>query len=180
MNPAPLVSTAPLALVDAPQAMAQPTFKEVFATHRARVFALCLHLTGSRAEAEDALQETFLAVHQGLPAFRGDASLTTWIMRIAIRMGCQARARRRAGEAVPEDAVDSSPLPDDATDARRQAQRLQVAMQKLSVEHRTVLSLFALEGLRHAEIAEVLGLPEGTIWSRLHLARKRLAEAMRG
>jgi RNA polymerase sigma-70 factor (ECF subfamily) len=51
-------------------------------------------------------------------------------------------------------------------------------MQSLPAEHRAVLSLFALEGLSHREVADVLGVPEGTIWSRLHAARRRLSELM--
>ena len=55
-----------------------------------------------------------------------------------------------------------------------------MALASLGAEHRAVLSLFAVEGLRHAEIAEVLGIPEGTVWSRLHIARKLLAAALGG
>lgn len=61
---------------------------------------------------------------------------------------------------------------------RQEAERLHRAMQTLSADHRAVLSLFALDGLSHARIAEVLGIPEGTVWSRLHLARKRLRAAL--
>ncbi|MBI5543210.1 MAG: RNA polymerase sigma factor [Deltaproteobacteria bacterium] len=60
--------------------------------------------------------------------------------------------------------------------SRDEARQLLAALQRLSLEHRAVLSLFALEGVPHREIAEVLGVAEGTIWSRLHAARKRLAE----
>ena len=59
--------------------------------------------------------------------------------------------------------------------ARDRARRLMMAMDRLSGEHRTVLSLFAVEGLSHKEIAEILGVPEGTVWSRLNAARRRLA-----
>lgn len=62
--------------------------------------------------------------------------------------------------------------------ARDEARRTLAALQQLTADHRAVLSLFALEGLSHREVAEVLGVPEGTIWSRLHGARKRLAELM--
>lgn len=62
--------------------------------------------------------------------------------------------------------------------ARDRARRLLVAMGRLSAEHRVVLSLFAVEGLSHREIAAVLGVPEGTVWSRLAGARKRLASEL--
>jgi RNA polymerase sigma-70 factor (ECF subfamily) len=151
----------------------------LYAAHRAQVFALCLHLTASRAEAEDALQETFLAVHRGLCSFRGDAAVSTWIFRIALRAALGIRAQRRHAEPLSVEAADPSPMPDAQAESRIRAGRLLDAMDRLSAEHRAVISLFAVEGLRHAEIAAVLDIPEGTVWSRLHLARKHLAEQMR-
>jgi RNA polymerase sigma-70 factor (ECF subfamily) len=63
--------------------------------------------------------------------------------------------------------------------ARDEARRVHAAMLRLPAEHRAVLSLLALEGLSHREVAEVLGVPEGTVWSRLHAARRRLSEVLR-
>jgi RNA polymerase sigma-70 factor (ECF subfamily) len=161
-----------------PSAAADARFNEVFAAHRSKVLALCLHLTGRRAEAEDAVQETFLAVHRALPEFRGESQISTWIYRIAVRSALSVRAKRRVSEPIPEELPDSAPLPDEAADARRSTERLAVALESLGAEHRAVLSLFAVEGLSHSEIAAVLGIPEGTVWSRLHLARKQLAKAL--
>jgi RNA polymerase sigma-70 factor, ECF subfamily len=153
----------------------EAAFGKLFRTLREPVLGLCLHVTGRRADAEDALQEVFLAVYRALPGFRGDARLTTWIYRIALRASIRAKARRPAGQAV----VDPE-LPGNDAEAqmatREKARQLMTAMQKLSAEQRAVLSLFAIEGLSHREIALVLGVPEGTIWSRLHKARRRLAE----
>jgi RNA polymerase sigma-70 factor, ECF subfamily len=64
--------------------------------------------------------------------------------------------------------------------ARLDARRLAAALARLPAEQRAVLSLFALDGLGHREIAEILGVPEGTVWSRLHGARKRLAAELGG
>jgi RNA polymerase sigma-70 factor (ECF subfamily) len=66
--------------------------------------------------------------------------------------------------------------PEDTAASRQAARRMQRALGKLSLEHRSVLSLFAVDGLGHSEIADVLGIPVGTVWSRLHLARKKLSE----
>lgn len=151
----------------------------LYADHRAQVFALCLHVTGSRAEAEDALQDTFLAVHRGLGSFRGDAAPSTWIFRIALRAALGVRAQRRRGEPLPAQTANPSPAPDAQAESRIRAGRLLDAMDSLSAEHRAVLSLFAVEGLRHSEIAAVLDIPVGTVWSRLHMARRCLAERMR-
>ena len=152
-------------------------FDAVFRAMRARLFGLCLHLTHDRAEAEDALQDTFLAVHRALPQFRGDARLSTWIWRIAIRAALAVRARR-GPSAEPLDTEPAAPTARNPAIARDERDRLNSALASLSADHRVVLALFAIEGLSHKEIASLLGVPEGTIWSRLHLARKQLAAAL--
>ena len=145
-------------------------FDEIFREHRGRVLALCLRLTGNRALAEDALQETFLDVHRGLAAFRGEAALGTWIYRIALRAAVRLRARR------PDLPIDDDPSfdPHATLEARDRVRRLQAALAALPSEQRTVLALFAVDGLTHPAIAEILGIPEGTVWSRLHSARRAL------
>ncbi len=145
---------------------------DVFRAFREPVLGLCVHLTGRRADAEDVVQEVFLAVHRALPRFRGESRLSTWIYRIAIRASLEHRARRRAIEPLDPDVP--APSGEDAIVARDRARKLVLALDRLSVEHRTVLSLFAVDGLSHKEIAEILGVPEGTVWSRLANARKRL------
>jgi len=169
-----------LAAVRAGGARRAAAFDALFRGQRERVLALCLHLTGRRADAEDAAQETFLAVHRTLPDFRGEARLTTWIFRIAVRAALQARARRHDHAEV--DPVTPAPGGLQATAAalaaRDEARRVQAALGALPAEQRAVLALFALEGLSHREIAEGLGVPEGTVWSRLHGARRRLAERL--
>jgi RNA polymerase sigma-70 factor (ECF subfamily) len=152
--------------------------RELFLAHRARLLALCLHVTGRRAEAEDALQETFLAVHRALPGFRGEARLSTWLYRIALRSAAATRARRRHADPLPDDLVDDAPGPDRAAEGRIEATRLARAFDQIGADHRVILSLFAIEGLPHGEIAAVLGVPEGTVWSRLHAARKALGRAL--
>lgn len=153
--------------------------EELFKTHRARVLALCLHLLGDRAEAEDALQETFLAVLRSLNGFRGDANVSTWIYRIALRAALKRKARLRAHATAPLDAATNTHA-EDPRERIEQRAELTRALESLSAEHRVVLCLFAIEGLTHKEIAEILGVPEGTIWSRLHAARKRLSASLAG
>ncbi len=148
-------------------------FDDLFVALREQVFAVCLHVTGNAADADDALQETFLAVHAGLANFRGEARLSTWVHRIAIRASIRVRARRRPAADVHE--VDPPARDVDAVAMRELGERIAAAMNRLSAEHRVVLSLFAVEELPHAQIAEILGVPEGTVWSRLHAAKKRLA-----
>jgi len=134
-----------------------------------RLLALCLHLCGNAADAEDALQETLLALH--VARFRGESSVETFAYRVALRIALRIKSRRRqAGEPSGEPAASGAGAIEAAADVAKVLQ----AMARLPTEQRAVLSLFALEGLKHKEIAEVLGVPEGTVWSRLHAARKRL------
>jgi RNA polymerase sigma-70 factor (ECF subfamily) len=148
----------------------------LFEVEAARLYRLCLQLTGNRADAEDALQECFLAAREALAAFRGEARPETWLYRIAFRVSLRLKAKRRlAPEVSPGE--EPSDDPHHALIARDEAQQLMKAMQSLSAEHRAVLALFAVDGLSHKEIATILGIPEGTVWSRLHLARKKLLAA---
>jgi len=134
-----------------------------------RLLALCLHLCGNAADAEDALQETLLALH--VARFRGESSVETFAYRVALRIALRIKSRRRpTGELSGEPAASGA----GAIEAAADAAKVLRAMARLPTEQRAVLSLFALEGLKHKEIAEVLGVPEGTVWSRLHAARKRL------
>jgi len=144
----------------------------LFRELREPLHALCMHITGRRADAEDAVQEIFVAVHRGLPEFRGASRLTTWIYRIALRAAFRARARRRDGEPLDPETPGGGGESDMV--ARDEARRVASAMARLPAGPRAVLSLFAVEGLSHREIADILGVPEGTVWSRLHAARRML------
>jgi RNA polymerase sigma-70 factor, ECF subfamily len=162
----------------------QTAFQELFKLFHAPLLALCAHQTASRAEAEDALQEVFLALHRALPGFRGESRLSTWVYRIALRTVLHVRAQRPRdttsldANSPAMEVPDAGVAPDQLASARQESARLAQAMERLSPEHRAVLSLFAIEGLSHAEVAEALGLPLGTVWSRLHLARKKLLAAL--
>lgn len=171
----PLHSDYEQSLIDRSRdrATREAAFDELFASLREQVFAVCLHVTGNAADADDALQETFLAVHAGLAKFRGEARLSTWVHRIAIRASIRVRARRRPAADVHE--VDPPARGPDPVASREMGERIAAAMNRLSAEHRVVISLFAVDELGHAQIAEILGIPEGTVWSRLHAARKRLS-----
>ncbi|NOU27022.1 MAG: sigma-70 family RNA polymerase sigma factor [Polyangiaceae bacterium] len=133
-------------------------------------------MTGNASEAEDALQDCFLAIHGGLASFRGEARLATWVYRIALRSALAVRARRKPSERLevepPQEGHERQLL------ARDETRRVAAAMDRLAPEHRIVLSLFALEELSHREIADILGVPEGTVWSRLATTRRELARLL--
>ncbi len=148
-------------------------FRKLYEDLYPAVWAHCHRLLGSAGDADDATQEVFLAVYQGLGGFRGECKVFTWVYRIATRVALRHRARVRRGRETQEVAVGASPPPPDVLQ-----QEVRRALASLSLEHATILSLFAVEGLSHREIAEILGVPEGTVWSRLHTARGKLAEAL--
>ena len=150
--------------------------RRLFRALREPVHALCLHVTGRRADADDATQEVFLAVHAALPRFRGECRLSTWVYRIALRAAFRTRARRREGHPLDPETPGGGGEGEMAS--RDEARRIGEAVGRLPAGPRAVIALFAVEGLSHREIADVLGIPEGTVWSRLHAARKMLAEVL--
>jgi RNA polymerase sigma factor (sigma-70 family) len=153
----------------------EQAFGELYEAVRVPLFSLCLHLTGDRADAEDALQDTLLAVHGGIRRFQARSRLTTWIYRIAMRTAIRRRARRRRNASAPFVVEPAAPDAPDPVVAEEEAARVARALATLSAPHRAVLALFAVDGVGHEEIAETLGVPVGTVWSRLHHARKKLA-----
>jgi RNA polymerase sigma-70 factor (ECF subfamily) len=156
----------------------ESAFAELFEAYRVRVFTVCRHLTRSRADAEDAMQEVFVALLRALPTFRGESSLGTFIHRIAMRVAIKHRQRSLRHHQLRVETPNA--IGPESVEAKEEQRRLWEAMEQLSLEHRTVLALFAVDGLSHREIATILGIPEGTVWSRLHLARKRLTAALTG
>jgi RNA polymerase sigma-70 factor (ECF subfamily) len=105
-----------------------------------------------------------------LPRFRGDARLYTWCYRIALRAAVRVKAKSRR---TPAELTPPSFESTDRFAARDEGRRLLTAMAQLPLEQRAVLTLFA-DGRSHDEIATTLDVPTGTVWSRLHLARRRL------
>ncbi len=136
-------------------------------------------MTGRPDLADDAVQETFVDVLRGADGFRGDARLTTWLYRIAVRAATRVstRARRRSAP-LPEELAVGTDGPPEALAQREGAARILAAMSRLPAAQRAVLALGALDGLPHTEIAEVLGVPPGTVYSRLHQARAEMREAL--
>jgi RNA polymerase sigma-70 factor (ECF subfamily) len=154
-------------------------FEDLVRTYQHRVFGVGWRMLGSRAEAEEIAQETFLRAHRALGEFRGEARLGTWLYAIASRL-CLNRlaAGDRRHPRADEEALDR--VPSSVTDAATALERteLQTALHEaiaaLPEDRRIVVVLRDLEGLGYEEIAEVLGLELGTVRSRLHRARMEL------
>jgi RNA polymerase sigma-70 factor (ECF subfamily) len=132
-------------------------------------------------EREDAAQDVFVAVYRGLRQFRGEAQLSTWIYRIAARHASHLGRRRRVRSflsILPWHETESEPQPDPAEKAS-ELRLLDRLLDKLSPKKRMVLVLFEIEGLGVNEIANVMGCPANTVWSRLRHARAELVKAAR-
>jgi len=155
-------------------------FAELVSRHQDRVFRFVLRMIGSREEAMDITQETFMKAWQAMSRWRPEAQFGTWLLQIA-RNGTLDVLRRNGivrFEALDDElaAVDPMPGPEERVHARRRLESLDAALRSLAVEHREVLLLREVEGLSYGEIAETLGVPEGTVKSRIARARAALLE----
>lgn len=161
-------------------------FELIIERHAAAVLRLAT-AASDPSTAEDAMQQTFLSVYQHAASFRGDASVRTWILTIARNTTHRLRGKTQREEPVEEplmelgvDAGWGSEDPEAIAIAAERRGALRRAIAMLSAEDQEVLLLRDLEGLRGAEAAEVLGVGERALKSRLHRARLRLAALLRG
>src|SRR4051794_27824234 len=151
--------------------------------HAPYLFGVARALSGDAHDAEDLVQETFMGAFRS--RFRGESTLRTWLVKILMRRaGMLRRSRRRERSNVSlnasggnEPAVASGAPKGGGADARLD---LSVMLAALSPEHRQVIVLRELEHLSYEEIAEALGLPRGTVESRLHRAREELRKRFKG
>lgn len=145
-----------------------------------RLRALCLRVACDRTDADDAVQETFVDVMRGLSSFRAESRLSTWIFRIAIRAAMRVRNRRgrvdRRGAAQADESHAGDPALDPGVIAieREGTERVLAAIERLDAPQRAVLALAALDDVPQTEIAAILGVPVGTVYSRLFAARENL------
>jgi RNA polymerase sigma-70 factor (ECF subfamily) len=156
----------------------QSAFRALVDRHARYLYGIAMTLTGHAADAEDVVQETFVAVLGS--TFRGESSVRTWLVQILVRRAAMLkRSRRRPGGARAGDEVTPPPARDGAagTDARMD---LSSMLAHLSKEHREVILLREVEGMSYDEIAAALGVPRGTVESRLHRARAELRERFKG
>lgn len=151
-----------------------------------RVFAICHRELGNAADAEEATQDTFAKVARAADGFRGDAKVSTWMYRIAVNAcrDMQRRLGRRPQTPVADiemaarRRVDGTDQVADVALGFEQADRLGRAMRQLDDLSRTLLLLCAVEGLTYPEASRALDIPVGTIKSRVHRARAKLAELL--
>jgi RNA polymerase sigma-70 factor (ECF subfamily) len=162
-------------------------FELLVKTRKDRVYDFCVRMLGDREEAFDVTQDVFISIHAHLESFRSDATLSTWIFRIA-KNHClnrlkylKRRGRGRSDELgeVSEqaitDALGPPRQPDELMEVARQKALIHRAVSMLEEDQRMLVALRDIEGLSYEEIMEITELPEGTVKSRLHRAREKLA-----
>jgi RNA polymerase sigma-70 factor, ECF subfamily len=156
--------------------------------HERRVYRLLYRMLGSASEAEDAVQEAFLSLHRHGRRFRRESRFSTFVYRVAVnaalnrrRSIARARARERqlaqrqaAGDDLPSGPRD----PEGAASGAQVQARVQQALMELPPDLRMAVVLYDIEGRPYREIADVLGVPEGTVKSRIHRARNALRELL--
>ncbi|XXU61304.1 sigma-70 family RNA polymerase sigma factor [Sorangium sp. So ce1078] len=158
------------------------TFRQLFEEYAPFVWRALRHMGVPDREVPDLCQEVFLVVHRKLGEFDGRSSLRTWIYGICFRTASEHRRRAHVRreemtESIPDEGM---PPPQPEELLRKQARELlQRALSSLDEEKRAVLVLFELEGLPMTEVAEVVGCPLSTAYSRLYAARKHCEDVFR-
>ncbi len=155
-------------------------FEEVLRTHEDRVFSVCLRILGNREAALDATQETFLTVFRKAGQFKGRSAVGTWIYRIAVNTcyDLLRKAKRHPTAPLPEHLDPSDPGAEDAIEAASFRPEIQHALSQLPKDFRTAVVLADIEGIPLPEVALILGVPLGTVKSRIFRGRKLLARTL--
>lgn len=141
-------------------------FESLYRDYRSRVFSTAFRMVKNYADAEDITQDVFVKVFKKLDSFRGEAALSTWIYRIAVNACLDFLRRRKLRQTVP--------LDDEMTAGSRPisvAKLVEGTLPLMPEGYRTVFVLYDIQGLKHSEIAKVLGITEGASKSQLHRAR---------
>lgn len=155
-------------------------FEELMRAHEDRVFAVCLRMLRDREAALEATQETFITVFRKADRFSGRAAFSTWLYRVAINTSYDLarRARRHRVESIPEGHDPTDPSSEDGYASAELRPELERALASLPPEFRAAVVLADVEGLGLHTVAESLGVPVGTVKSRLFRGRRLLAEAL--
>jgi RNA polymerase sigma-70 factor (ECF subfamily) len=168
----------------------EAAWEELVRQHTRHVYGLCYRFTGSGAEAQDLTQEVFLRVFRTLKTFRSaEGSFGTWLARVARNLLIDHYRRTRQERVtdpieeqltvLEEKGATALERPDHAVAGREASEILQAALQKLSPDLREAVILRDLQEMEYREIAEVLGIPEGTVKSRINRGRAELARLLR-
>ena len=161
----------------------QGSFRELYRQHAGRVYALCLRLTGDASDAEERTQDVFVRLWDKLASFRGDSAFSSWLHRLAVNVVLNERRTtiRRERRVMPAEDPDyvvgaqhAAPLQNSVV----LSIDLERAIAELPDGAREVFVLFDIEGYGHGEIAQLVGIAEGTSKAQLFRARRLLREKL--
>jgi len=155
-------------------------FERLYRTHANRVFSICARMSGSRVKGEELTQDVFVRTWEKLPQFRGESAFSTWLHRLAVNV--VLNARKTEGKLASR--TEQSDVEDDRRDEMARAplhierMDLAAAISKLPDGARKIFVLHDVEGYKHEEIAEMMGITSGGSKAQLHRARLLLREAL--
>ncbi len=155
----------------------ETAFRELVDQYKGLVFALIVRSITNRARAEELAQDVFLKVHKGLPYFRGESKLSTWLYRIVVNVLSQER--RELATVSLDDDDDGRPKLEPGSEDRAfsdfaMKDRLHKAIERLPMPYQVLVNGHYLKGMRYVDLAEALNLPMGTVKTHLHRAKRRL------
>ena len=168
-------------LIEACRAGSSAAFAELVDRYKNLVFGVISQVVVDRNMVDDLAQEVFLKVHRGLPSFRGDAKLSTWIYRIVRNVCTEACTRRRSTASLDERTEDGQLRYEPAALDRafgdlERRDLLEKAIARLPVDQRFLISAHYFGGRQYQELADILEMPIGTVKTNLHRAKQRLRE----
>ncbi len=162
-------------------------FDELVVKYSRKLYGMVYNMTSNKEDTHDLLQDIFAKAYRSLRRFRGKSTFYTWIYSISVNMTLNFLKKRKRRSGYSFDDIDSGIQNDPAfidqahhANPRRQSnihelqKKLNEAMQELSEDHRSVVAMFDIQGMPHAEISQILGVSEGTVRSRLYYAHKQL------
>lgn len=174
-------------LIARTQAGDASAFDELIVKYSPRLYGLVYNMTSNHEDTNDLLQDIWAKAYRSINGFRGQSSFYTWIHSIGVNMTINFLKKRGRRHHMSLDDVDSgiqndkefieltaTSTPVREADLSELQKRLNEALQKLSPDHRAVVTMFDIQGMPHAEIAKVMGVSEGTVRSRLFYAHRQL------
>jgi RNA polymerase sigma-70 factor (ECF subfamily) len=161
-------------------------FQELFRHFNQKIFRTALRILKEEESAKDALQETMINIHRAAKTFRGEAKLATWINRITVNVCLEILRKnkkhsKRTGDDISDYLTLEDPVPKDPFRETHRSEirgRVQAALNRLTENHRIVVEMHDLQGFTIREIAEKVGVAEGTIKSRLFYGREELKKQL--
>jgi len=161
-------------------------FEKLIKEYQRLVSHIVFRMIPKQADQEDICQDVFIQIYQNLGHFKFESKLSTWIARIAYNRCINYLEKKKTPlfddlspekESIETQSEDSM-TPDTFTEHRDRASRLQLEIDRLPIQYRTILTLYHLDEMKYNEITEITGLPEGTVKNYLFRARKQLKERL--